>query len=235
MKENIFNFIDYQETHHWWFLARTNILKEQIKKYHPETINNFLDVGCGTGFFLSNMVDHAENLYGVDPYKYDCVKIDNIIQGVVEDMPFEDNYFDFISCLDVLEHIKNPVDGLKSIHRVLKPGGYALITIPSCQFLYGPHDKDNDHVRRYSKKEFEQFVGPEFEILKSTYFNTLLFPLEAPIRILERIVNKPLTKGESSSSGLNNLFFKVFNMETKYLSNHNYPIGISYMIILKKK
>ena len=234
MKENIFNFIDYKESKHWWFVARTNILKSQVEKYNDE-IENFLDIGCGTGYFLSKISPIAENIYGVDPHEYKNLKIDNVIEGTVESLPFDNNSFDFVSCLDVLEHVQNPEDGLNSILRVLKPGGFAIITVPACQWLYGPHDKDNDHIRRFNKKDFEAMVNPRFEIMKSTYFNSFLFPIEAPIRFLEKITNTSLTKGETENQFLNKLFFKIFNAEKNWLLNHNLPIGISYMIVLRKR
>ena len=54
MKQELFDFIDYEEDKHWWFVARTNILKALIESYDDE-IENFLDIGCGTGYFLSKV------------------------------------------------------------------------------------------------------------------------------------------------------------------------------------
>ena len=234
MKDNIFEFIDHKESKHWWFVARTNILKAQVEKYNDE-IENFLDIGCGTGYFLSKISPIVENAYGVDPHEYKNLKIDNIISGTVENLPFGNNTFDFVSCLDVLEHVENAEEGLNSILRVLKPGGFAIVTVPACQWLYGPHDKDNEHVKRFNKSEFESMINPRFEIMKSTYFNSFLFPAEAPIRLLERMTNKSISKGETENQFLNKLFFKIFNAEKKWLLKHNLPIGMSYMIILRKR
>lgn len=234
MKQELFDFIDYEEDKHWWFVARTNILKALIESYNDE-IENFLDIGCGTGYFLSKISPIVENLYGLDPHKYNNVKFDNIINGTIENMPFDNNTFDFISCLDVLEHVENPKEALDGILRVLKPGGFAIITVPACQWLYGPHDKGNEHKKRYSKKDFEDLVSPRFEIMRSTYFNTFLFPAEAPIRLIERATNQKIAKDAAPSPLLNKIFFKVFNAEKKWLMNHDLPIGVSYMAILRKR
>lgn len=234
MKDKMFDFIDYKEANHWWFVARTNILKSQVEKYN-DNIENFLDIGCGTGYFLSKISPIVENAYGLDPHEYKNLKMDEIISGTVENIPFDNNTFDFVSCLDVLEHIPNPEAGLDSILRVLKPGGFAIITVPAYQWLYGPHDRENEHVKRFNKKDFESLINPRFEIMKSTYFNSLLFPLEAPIRFAERLLNKPITSGETDNQFLNKFFFKIFNAEKKWLLNHNFPFGISYMIVLRKR
>lgn len=234
MKQNTFDFIDYEENKHWWFVARTNILKAIIESYNDE-IENFLDIGCGTGYFLSKIAPIVENAYGIEPHEYNNSKFENIISGTIENIPFDNNTFDFVSCFDVLEHVENPQEALDGILRVLKPGGFAIITVPACQFLYGPHDKEHDHYRRFSKDYFESLVDPRFEIMKSTYFNTFLFPAEAPIRLLERAINQKVTKDSAPSPLLNKIFFKVFNSEKKWLMNHNFPIGVSYMAVLRKR
>ena len=234
MKDNKYDFIDFEEDRHWWFVARTNILKSIVESYDDD-IENFLDIGCGTGHFLSKVSPIVENLYGVDPHNYENKKIDGIRQGTIENLPFENNFFDFVSCLDVIEHVQNPKEALDSILRVLKPGGYAIITVPAFQFLYGPHDVDNEHYRRFNKSNFEGLVDKRFEIMKSTYFNTILFPVEAPVRFLERIINKQITKDSAPSPMMNKIFFRMFNAEKNWLLNHNYPFGLSYMIALRKR
>ena len=234
MKENKYDFIDYEEDKHWWFVARSNILKSIIESYDDD-IENFLDIGCGTGNFLTKVAPICQNLYGLDPHKYHNQKIENICQGTVESIPFDNNMFDFISCFDLLEHVKNPKEALDGIMRVLKPGGFAIITVPACQSIYGPHDRDLEHYRRFSKASFEAMVDKRFEIMKSTYFNSLLFPVEYPIRLLERLINKQITKDSAPKPFMNKMLFKIFNSEKGWLLNHSYPIGISYLIVLRKR
>jgi len=65
----------------------------------------------------------------VDTYHPDIV-------GDVHNMPFDDNSIDAIVCLAVLEHVENPIQAYKEMHRVLKPGGHAFIYVP---FLYYYH------------------------------------------------------------------------------------------------
>ena len=45
--------------------------------------------------------------------------------------PFEDNSVGVIRAYDIIEHLKDPIHTMKEIHRVLAPGGYALIQVPS--------------------------------------------------------------------------------------------------------
>lgn len=234
MKKEGYNFIDYQEDKHWWFIVRCNIFFNLIKNLN-NNINNFLDIGCGTGNFMKKISPISKNVYGIDPHTYKNSKHKNILKGEAEDIPFKNNMFDFISCFDVLEHLKQPNIVIDEIHRILKRNGYAIITTPACQNLYGPHDVENEHIKRYSKKELEKLFDDRFEIIRSTYFNTLLFPIEGTTRLIEKILNKKIKKNEIPNNKLNNFFLNIFNKEVKFLENKNFPIGMSCLIIVRKK
>jgi len=50
----------------------------------------------------------------------------------------EDNYFDFVVCTEVLEHTLNPFKAVDEIYRILKPGGFAFVTVPFNFRIHGP-------------------------------------------------------------------------------------------------
>ncbi len=61
------------------------------------------------------------------------------IVGDVQDLPFEDDTQEAIICNAVLEHVENPIQAVKEMYRVLKPGGYCFIFVP---FLYYYHAEE---------------------------------------------------------------------------------------------
>jgi SAM-dependent methyltransferase len=65
----------------------------------------------------------------VDTYHPDIV-------GDIHNLPMQNDSEDAVVCIAVLEHVENPIQAFKEIHRVLKPGGYAFIYVP---FLYYYH------------------------------------------------------------------------------------------------
>ena len=71
--------------------------------------------------------------------------------------------------------------------------------------------------------------------MKSTYFNSVLFPIEMIIRLIEKIINVKITKDAAPSPKLNKILFKLFNIENKFLLNHNLPFGMSYLVVLRKR
>jgi 2-polyprenyl-3-methyl-5-hydroxy-6-metoxy-1,4-benzoquinol methylase len=95
-----------------------------------------LDVGCGRGFFLKEAEKHYLT-YGVDIDQYN-IKMStsntpsSILFADVNDLSlFNDEFFDIVTCFDVLEHVAKPFFALKEIHRVLKVGGISVITTPN--------------------------------------------------------------------------------------------------------
>ncbi|HEY7389138.1 MAG TPA: bifunctional glycosyltransferase/class I SAM-dependent methyltransferase [Bryobacteraceae bacterium] len=61
--------------------------------------------------------------------------------------------FDTVVCLNVLEHVKDDLEGLRNIRSALAPGGRAIVLVPQDQAIYGTLDKVLGHYRRYSAAE----------------------------------------------------------------------------------
>jgi len=108
--------------------------------------SSVLDVGCGTGIFLSSVIAAGcENCFGVDgPSEYAKRAISRGYKDVciVDDLnnsplPFSKESFDFVLCKDVFEHLLNPIYVLNGINRVLKEDGLFLFHVPNHFPLYG--------------------------------------------------------------------------------------------------
>jgi SAM-dependent methyltransferase len=56
---------------------------------------------------------------------------DIMTRDVSEGLPFSDGAFDFVFCIEVLEHVPNPFGALSEMYRVLGPGGVAVISVPN--------------------------------------------------------------------------------------------------------
>lgn len=101
-----------------------------------EWINNkhVLDVGCGTGRWTKYVAKHAKTVDAVDPSKAieaaavllaDCDNV-RLSRASVDNLPFDDESFDFVFSLGVLHHIPDTELALKQCVNKLKCGGYFL-------------------------------------------------------------------------------------------------------------
>ena len=104
---------------------------------------NILDIGCGTGNYTDifqqvTQIKHFQ-VYGIEPSEGMISKArkknSHIIfqQATAEDIPSEDNFFDFVFMTDVIHHIPNIRKMFSEIHRILKPQGKVCIVTQSHQ------------------------------------------------------------------------------------------------------
>ena len=96
-----------------------------------------LDVGCGTGDMAARLAERGYEVWGVDiaepmiRYASHRHKSCRFRVGDAESIPFEDDTFDAVVCLGVIEYLADDAPALSEIRRVLKPGGSAVVSTPS--------------------------------------------------------------------------------------------------------
>lgn len=96
--------------------------------------NKILDVGCGAGSLAKVIKEiyFCKNIWGIDISKLgNPSRYLNFIRGSADDMPIEDESFDYVFCSDVLEHVIDPKKVIFESCRVLKNGGYLIIRTPN--------------------------------------------------------------------------------------------------------
>lgn len=126
----------------FFFIRRS--LYISIRNEAPLLSGKLLDFGCGRKPY--------QNLFSVDEYVGVDMKItghdhtgskaDVYYNG--KSLPFENDIFDSVFSSEVLEHVFNPDEILPEIHRVLKPGGKMLMTVPFC---WNEHEVPYDYAR----------------------------------------------------------------------------------------
>jgi SAM-dependent methyltransferase len=245
MEQHTYAIMNRVEDSHWWFVGRRAILEsflQSIVKSFETDVKEpvrILDVGCGTGANLE-MLSQFGDSEGVDvsdeAIEFCKAKGLRVRKGLAEQLPFENESFDLVTALDVVEHLDDDVAGLKEMHRILKPGGKSLIFVPAFMWLWGVQDDISNHRIRYKKNQIvERLQEAGFEIERATYANITFF---APIligRTLMKIIGiKPESENNVNVSALNGFFGKIFSAESLWLRNFNFPFGVSIVIVAKK-
>jgi ubiquinone/menaquinone biosynthesis C-methylase UbiE len=125
------------------FVSRRRFAIQLIEDRLPKG-SKILDVGCGTGHLAAELARRGYDTWGTDlsagmvEYARTNYNQDRYQVGDIEKIPFPENFFDGIVCLGVVEYLANDDAALSEMHRVLRPGGFAVITTPSsvCPFFY---------------------------------------------------------------------------------------------------
>jgi SAM-dependent methyltransferase len=123
------------------YLHRQPIL-DSVKAAAPLLKGKLLDVGCGNKPYASIL--RCEEYIGVDVESSTHTRsnVDIVYDG--RTLPFQDEQFDSVLCTEVIEHSQDPQRVAHEIGRVLKYGGFALITAP---MVFHHHEEPYDFQR----------------------------------------------------------------------------------------
>jgi SAM-dependent methyltransferase len=231
------------EETHWWFVGRRRIISsfveriiESLKQEQPR----ILDVGCGTGANLE-MLSRCGVAEGVDVSSEALAfcrarGLRHVKQGEAEHLSFADETFDFVTGLDVVEHLDDHLAGLKEMHRVLRSGGRALLFVPAFMFLWGVQDDISNHRRRYTLSGLKQVVRHAgFEIERATYVNITFFLPILLGRLLMRATRfRPASENNLTVGFLNGILGSILGTEASLLRYVNFPFGVSIICVARR-
>ncbi|NLL13318.1 MAG: class I SAM-dependent methyltransferase [Fibrobacter sp.] len=179
VKENV------RYSNDWWSVTtKFTSFFSYTERFHTTTAMNllekmnlegsFLDVGFGSGLLIKKLMRRKLTVVGLD------ISLSNIkcfrknlrknqpvytlpIDPFHSELALKGDSVDGIVCSHVLEHVPDDSVLIKEMHRVLRPGGIAVILVPI-------NEEDIDvptHVRKYTKEKIVQKLSPYFEILES--------------------------------------------------------------------
>lgn len=242
MERAVFDRMAEQDQVHWWYVARRRILADLIRREVslPQDAR-ILEVGCGTGHNFGMLRQFGR----VDALEVDTearVLASSRLGRQVGDAPLPDlpgvpdRTYHLIALLDVLEHVDNRPDSLRSVAAKLAPGGRILVTVPAYQWLWSAHDLAHHHKLRYSKKGLRadaEAVGLRVE--KIGYFNSLLFPLAVLVRLAGKLAGKSSSDDKMPPGPLNVLFEKIFGLERHLVGRLPFPAGVSLYALLSTR
>jgi SAM-dependent methyltransferase len=158
-----------------FYIARSGLLSA-LRRLSRHVTGRTLDVGCGqkpyrhlfaSTEYIGLELDTPENRM--------CKQADYFYDG--RTFPFDSGSFDSVVCSQVLEHVFEPSAFLSEIHRVLKPGGVLLLTVP---FVWDEHEQPFDFARysTFGLRYVLERAGFRVDVLeKSVADGRLLFQL----------------------------------------------------------
>ena len=189
-----------------------------------------LDIGSGLGHMLASFKMHGISAYGVEPSlsfiqkasEIYNIPLDCFHQSTFEDFVCNDNTYDLITCLAVLEHVPDPNALIEKALRILKPGGYLFLEIPSSKWLI------SKILNTYYKLTFSSYV-------------TNLSPMHEPYHLYEfapesfrknaKILNYEIV--DIKYYVCNTMFPSVLDKPLKYIMKHT-NTGMELFVVIKK-
>lgn len=162
---------------------RRRVVRSIINRYHAAA--PMLDAGCGTGLNLASLPAGSVGI-DLNPRNLAVVRqrlpAHVAVQGDIENMPFAASTFSTVVCTEVLEHVPYPERALAEIHRVLRPGGLLIGSVPArsaiwrLRFLSSTCPGDEPFHNEYVPAEVSTMLGA-FDIervwLSGLHFNVM--------------------------------------------------------------
>lgn len=149
-------------------------------------ISNLLDVGCGTGIILPELVRRTDSdVWAIDVFMQDhslreMMRLEGITVNLAAadllNLPYKDNFFDAVLLIAVLEHIEDLGQATSEIYRVLKPGGTVVAGFPTKNKIT---DKLLGGSTGFHVSTHRQIINALAE--KFSYFKVTSFPGVLPL------------------------------------------------------
>lgn len=236
-----------RESFYWWNIGRRDILKSVLNRHLVSQRGlSILDVGCGAGGNIKILGEFG-GVTGFD-ISEEALKFarthgtfKNLVSGNAEYLPFADESFDLVSALDVLEHIPDDHRAIREMFRVLKKGGFALITVPTHRWLWSRHDQALHHLRRYTTNELRtKLASAGFRVVQHSHFvipAILFLLLKKMIRRIKKMWGAEETVDTYDTilpPWLNRVLTRWLYTEKMMMRYISIPAGSSFMMLARK-
>lgn len=252
MEEREYQAMYEVEKTHWWFVSRRRFVGmvlsalgqgTSLSHIRKKCMPIVVDIGAGTGGMIPFLRRYGE-VYGIEPNargRWFAKKRGIVLaKGSAEHTGMTTGSADMVCFFDVLYHQGvHDSRALSEAKRVLRPGGWLVITDCALPWLSGPHDREVHGRERYTVTGIAQKVQAQgFIVQRKTYMFFLLFPFIAAKRILDRLVSDTSIRGSDVHRVhpfINTMFAWLCRLESRGLPYISYPWGSSLLLIARKK
>lgn len=226
-----------------WALAA---LRRHVRNATPV----LLEIGCSSGFLLSDLSSQfatatvvgsdflseplerlAAHLPGIPLLQFDAVRC-----------PLPTASVDAVILLNVLEHIKDDLEALKQVARILNPGGIAVIEVPAGPHLYDVYDEQLRHYRRYSARALTSLIAAAgLTVAERSHLGFLTYPgFALTKRSNQRLatagtdVKRRVVEANIANTRRSVLLHRLLSLEAWLGRYVSYPFGIRCVAVGRK-
>lgn len=233
------------EAEHWYYAGKRQLVREWLQRVRPPaTGDRLLDCGAGTGRFAAEMaavcrvqvMDEQEESLRLLRQKFHP---DQILRLADQRVPLPDGALEYVTALDVLEHVADDAAAVREFHRLLRSGGIAVVTVPAGRELWSDWDEQLHHFRRYSRRQLSAlFPSAQWEILHVNYTNVLAYPAVWLIRHGRRWFARRVTVGARAEDRLPPRWLnRLLRLSFVGLGRCRVPLpfGVSLLLVARRK
>ena len=229
------------EETHWWYAGMRAITEAVVGPARAGERALILDAGCGTGNNLRHLSSRGRTV-GVDlsqeALRFCQSRGVTVAGGSLLSLPFADQTFDLVTSFDVLYHrwVTDDRAALRELVRVLKPEGLLFVRVPALKMLWGAHDEAVFSRHRYTRGEVcDLFTECGLAVERASYCNSLLFPVLAARRTLDRWAHREGSDVQEPPARLGGIFRSMLGLEAAWLRRWSFPVGASVVALGRRR
>jgi SAM-dependent methyltransferase len=193
-----------------------------------------LNAGCGSGELCHRLARCGHDVLGIDPEPaYIALAQRHTVVGCTFAVSSIEDYedlggFDCVIATDVLEHIADERAAFSKLIGLTRPGGLVLLTVPAGQWLFGYHDEQLGHFRRYSRSGLRQLVSDSCDIETLRYFGCSLIPV---CLLYSRVLRRPYPVTEARDARRHP--FRAWLLRLALRTDRLLPLPLGTSLLLK--
>jgi SAM-dependent methyltransferase len=253
MNAETFRQMHQKSRDYWWYRAKRQLIRlllddllKDAKSFRDSELPGtepfrIADLGCGTGAMFDVLSEYGD-LFGLEP-SVEAVSWAattaraHLVQAESGRIPFRSESLDLVTMFDSLEHIDDDVQVVRDTFRIIRAGGYLIISVPAFQSLMTWRETQLGHKRRYSIKRLHRLLTENgFEVLFNRYMYAALFPLLLLKTLKDRFLTRPGTLRSDIAmppEPLNTWLANWFCSEAHVCKRWGLPFGTSIVCVAK--
>ncbi len=232
------------ERTHWYYAGKREFVQAWLRRARPPQASDLLlDCGAGTGLFAEEMVAHCRVMV-LDDHEEALRMLrvrfqpEQILSLAGDRVPLPDASLEYVTALDVLEHTPDAAAVVQGFHRLLKPGGVAVVTVPAGMALWSDWDVGLHHFRRYSRPQLRAlFPGSHWEIVHVNYTNALVYPAVWLVRKWRRWFPVKSARARAEDQVPTSWINRLLRAQFVGLASLRLPMpfGVSLVLVARKR
>lgn len=231
----------------WWFRGMREIFRRMAAKQLGDGIRDVLDAGCGTGANAEWMArNFGWRVWGLD-FAQEGLRlarrrggVQGVVRGDIQALPFPNESFDLITCLDVFVHLDDGHDrqAMRELARCLRPGGRLVVRAAAFRWLRSRHSQFVGEKQRFTLRQLSEAASQAgLEVQFATYANSLLLPAAwLKFRVVEPLQQAPAESGvRVGPTWLERLLLVPLRLEAAWIGRGGrFPAGQSAILVARK-
>ena len=224
------------DTKHWWFESKAEFVSSALEDM--PTDGYLVDVGAGSGGVTAMLrwpEEHKVAVDGNEQLVHDARARHALetLNADVADVPLPDGSASVVCLLDVIEHLTDSAPALREAHRLLRPDGRLVVTVPAHASLWSATDEALGHARRYSRAMLRaELEATGFDPTSLTHVFSWLY---LPVWVKRRRDPKPQFGLDVSSPAIARTAALLTRLEQAAVRRVSLPVGTSLLCTAQRR